>query len=107
MTRLQEQWQEMLRRSFDPRQWFVDGERPDEGFSPEGSFMWIYRETESGLFTVGYFAPDRSWNTDSDWGSRDEAARRVNFLNGGGRETSSEVAQAAVRGYRGLLGDQP
>ncbi len=44
--------------------------------------MWIYKQTEPGLFTVGFYAPDGSWNTDSDHGSREEAANRAAFLNG-------------------------
>lgn len=45
--------------------------------------MWVYRQTEPGLFTVGFYAPDGAWHTDSDWNHRDAAAERVSFLNGG------------------------
>jgi len=43
---------------------------------------WVYKETEPGLWTVGYHDPDGQWTTDIDCGSRDEAARRVAWLNG-------------------------
>ena len=35
------------------------------------------------MFTVGHFAPSGEWHPDSDHGDRDEAARRVHYLNGG------------------------
>jgi hypothetical protein len=44
---------------------------------------WVYKRTEPGLWTVGFYAPDGTWHTDSDHGSPDEAAARVHFLNGG------------------------
>jgi hypothetical protein len=44
---------------------------------------WVYIRSEPGLFTVGFYAPDGKWNTDSDHGSRDDAAERVHYLNGG------------------------
>lgn len=48
--------------------------------------MWVYREwKENGetRFTVGYFMPDKTWVPDSTWDTRDKAAARVNYLNGG------------------------
>jgi hypothetical protein len=45
--------------------------------------MYVYRELEKGLFTVGFYAPDGEWMPESDHDSRDEAAKRVNYLNGG------------------------
>lgn len=44
---------------------------------------WVYIQSESQLFTVGFFTPDGTWHTDSDWGRRDEASIRVHYLNGG------------------------
>ena len=44
---------------------------------------WVYKRTEPELFTVGFYGPNGYWETDSDHGSRDEAAARVRFLNGG------------------------
>jgi hypothetical protein len=45
--------------------------------------MWVYQQTEPGVWTVGFFDPDGVWNTDSDHGEKSKAARRVHFLNGG------------------------
>jgi hypothetical protein len=45
--------------------------------------MWVYIPTEPGLFTVGFYDPDGEWHPDVDYNSREEAAKRVAFLNGG------------------------
>jgi len=48
--------------------------------------MWVYIRTEFSpfeLYTVGFYAPDGTWKTDSDHGTREEAAKRVHYLNGG------------------------
>lgn len=44
--------------------------------------MYVYIQTEPGLWTVGFFDPDGKWHTDSDHGDRESAARRVAYLNG-------------------------
>jgi hypothetical protein len=44
--------------------------------------MWVYKQTESELWTVGYYAPDGEWHTDTDHESKGEAAERVAWLNG-------------------------
>lgn len=46
---------------------------------------WVYIQSEISppLYTVGFYAPDGEWHAESDWGTRDEAAARVRFLNGG------------------------
>jgi hypothetical protein len=46
--------------------------------------MWVYRQTEPALWTVGFYRPDGGWEAESDHGSADEAAARVHYLNGGG-----------------------
>lgn len=46
--------------------------------------MYVYTYTDhSDMFTVGHYAPNGRWVPESDHGSRDEAAARVNYLNGG------------------------
>ncbi len=82
-------WEAMLRRSFSPTQWFVSDERPipleDDQFSQvEERKMYVYRPVGNGLWIVGHYAPDGEWFTESEHSTRDEAARRVRWLHGGG-----------------------
>ncbi|MFT4058954.1 MAG: hypothetical protein QM652_05335 [Legionella sp.] len=45
--------------------------------------MYVYIESEKGfLWTVGFYDPSGKWHPESDHTSPDEAANRVNFLNG-------------------------
>ena len=45
--------------------------------------MYVYRSFEPGLWTVGFYAPNGEWYPDSDYESRESAANRVHYLNGG------------------------
>jgi hypothetical protein len=74
-------WADMLARSFDPREWYA---LDDAIVVREDTIMWVYRRTEQNLWTVGYFSPQKEWVTDSDHSSREQAAQRVHWLNGGG-----------------------
>ena len=44
--------------------------------------MYVYIKTEAHLWTVGFYAPDGTWHTDSDHDSPESAAERVHWLNG-------------------------
>jgi hypothetical protein len=44
---------------------------------------WVYQTTEPGLLTVGYYDPTGRWHSDSDHTTREAAAARCNYLNGG------------------------
>lgn len=57
--------------------------------------MWVYIQTEPGLFTVGFFDPENKWHGDSD-GTQKECAERVHYLNGGGDEGKLAVAVEAL-----------
>lgn len=75
-----------FRECFQPRQWFMDDDGIDAGI--EGDvLMWVYRTDEQGRWMVGYFLPDKSWFTESVYGtcdnSKERAAARVHWLNGG------------------------
>jgi len=50
--------------------------------------VWVYVKTEPRLWTVGFYAPDGEFHTDSDHGSKDDAADRVHYLNGGNSKES-------------------
>lgn len=43
--------------------------------------MYVY--IQSGLWTVGFYDPDGEWQAESDHDTKDEAANRVHYLNGG------------------------
>jgi hypothetical protein len=48
--------------------------------------MYVYVQSETGpdrLYTVGFYKPDGSWESESDHSSAEEAAKRVHYLNGG------------------------
>ena len=44
--------------------------------------MYVYKETEKGLYTVGFYDPSGNWHPESDHDSREKAAERVHYLNG-------------------------
>lgn len=50
---------------------------------------WVYEQSESGLWTVGHYAPDKMWHPDSDHPDRESAARRCAWLNGSPLEDGS------------------
>lgn len=43
---------------------------------------YVYIRTEPNLWTVGFYDPDGKWQAESDHNSTEEAAKRVNYLNG-------------------------
>jgi hypothetical protein len=45
--------------------------------------MYVYKQSEPGLWTVGYYEPSGKWVPESDHDNREEAAKRVHYLNGG------------------------
>lgn len=45
--------------------------------------MYVYIESEKGLWTAGFYKPDGEWEPESDHDSKNKAAYRVHFLNGG------------------------
>ena len=48
--------------------------------------MWVYIQTEPGLYTVGFYNPSGDFITDDDFNCRSKARERVNYLNGGEKE---------------------
>lgn len=44
---------------------------------------WVYVNSEPGLYTVGHYDPNGNWIAESDHSSKEEAAKRVHWLNGG------------------------
>lgn len=44
---------------------------------------YVYRQSEPGLYTVGFYDPSGKWHPESDWDNAEDAAKRVHYLNGG------------------------
>lgn len=55
---------------------YIQSERAGQKIS-EGNYM------EHDLFTVGFYEPNGKWQPESDYATREEAAQRCHFLNGG------------------------
>ncbi len=45
--------------------------------------MYVYRQFKPDLYTVGFYDPQGVWHSESDHQEKEEAAKRVAFLNGG------------------------
>jgi hypothetical protein len=62
----------------------------------EGSMseQWVYLQSEPGLYTVGHFSQGGRWFAETDYGSKEEAARRCHYLNGGCDPELLAAAQA-------------
>jgi hypothetical protein len=79
---LDDLWNSMLRRSFDPRDWF-DGSRPQR--SSDDDPVWYYRRVGDG-FEVGYQDHSGRWRSDGyEYTTRSEASDRARSLNQGYR----------------------
>jgi hypothetical protein len=84
------QWQEMLVKSHEPRGCW----EPDDPLLPthqqldrEDKIMWKYKQMQIGadfLYVVGWYDPKGEWHADLSYSSREDAAARVHYLNGGG-----------------------
>lgn len=60
--------------------------------------MYVYIRSEPDLYTVGYYNPEGRWMPESDHENREEAARRVHYLNGGtGCDFPSKVERKRLR----------
>lgn len=44
--------------------------------------MYVYIKSEPQLWTTGFYAPDGKWQPDEDFDQKEEAAKRVAWLNG-------------------------
>lgn len=61
--------------------------------------MWVYKQIREGsrwLYTVGYYAPDGDWVAESDHSAKENAASRVNYLNGGSDENRIQEVRNAI-----------
>jgi hypothetical protein len=51
--------------------------------------MYVYIQSEPGLYTVGFFG-NGGWYPESDYNDREKAAQRVHYLNGGNEAIQAE-----------------
>ena len=59
--------------------------------------MYVYIQSEPGLWTVGFYDPKGKWVAESDWESPEKAADQAQRLNGGGslgQDWNAAVEQA-------------
>lgn len=61
-------------------------------------YVYVHSEHSANhdLFTVGFYAPDGKWHPDSDHSDRQEAAKRVHYLNGGKEEEIQSPMERAI-----------
>jgi len=59
--------------------------------------MYVYIRSEPGLWTVGFYHPNGQWEPDSDHTSRQEAAERAHYLNGGESDDDDAPSVQAQR----------
>lgn len=48
--------------------------------------MWVYIQSETGVWTVGHYDSGGKFVPESDHSSAEDAAGRVHYLNGGAGE---------------------
>lgn len=86
-------WKQMVARSFSPRDWFSREDLANDD-PQEANVMWVYRKRDKqeggnqfkcDFWEVGYWTPSGGWERDSEHMSRESAAERVHWLNGGDR----------------------
>jgi len=59
--------------------------------------MWVYDSFEYGVWTVGFYRPDGSFHSESDYDEPGRAVERVRYLNGGSQQAESKTDDRAER----------
>jgi hypothetical protein len=57
--------------------------------------MYVYIRSESDLYTVGWFDAQGKWHPESDHSLKEDAAKRVAWLNGSRDGESNDQADQA------------
>ena len=64
--------------------------------------MYVYqRATGENFYVVGFFDPAGKWHSESDQGTKEEAASRVHWLNGGSAHTGAGTSGWRATGSEG------
>lgn len=59
--------------------------------------MWVFIPTSDGRWAVGFFTPSGTWQAEGNAHSnKDNAASRVNYLNGGPDENRIQELRNAI-----------
>ncbi len=62
--------------------------------------MYVYKQSERSLWTVGFFDPKGKWHAECDCDSSAEAAERVAWLNGSNKlPVTAQDAEQAYQAY--------
>lgn len=51
---------------------------------------YVYIRSEPNLYTTGFYDPKGKWQPDEDYTNKEEAAKRVAWLNGSSKEDFEE-----------------
>ena len=57
---------------------------------------YVYIRSEPQLWTVGFYTPDGAWETESNHDSKEEAAERVHWLNGGKASKKKQTVRGSI-----------
>jgi hypothetical protein len=68
---------------------------------------WLYLRSEPGLWTVGFYRPDGTWEPESDHPSEAGARQRVHYLAGGCQERFCAREQPNAGAGDGLVNPSP
>lgn len=75
--------QRAVDNAWPDRDWAIVKTKNEQWFYiQEDENMYVYIKSEPNLFTVGFYKPDGSWEPEHDYPDREEAAKRVAWLNG-------------------------
>lgn len=64
--------------------------------------MYVYINSGSGLYTVGFYEHDGKWVAESDHEDKEDAAKRVAWLNGSGGSTQEKKQVQVVKSLKEL-----
>jgi len=53
---------------------------------------YVYKQVEQYVYTVGFYEPSGKWIPESDHSTREDAAARVHYLNGGKEERKCQTS---------------
>lgn len=62
------------------------------------AYVYVVSEPETPLYTVGFFDPNGKWHPESDFNSREDAAKRVAYLNGANAPLPAGIQEALNSG---------